>query len=125
MEERGDTVVDSATLLQPSPGLERRTPSLLREAAPAPLPLPRADELADLRARVEQLSEALASNRTIGAAVGVVLERHQLDRASALAHLVRLSQNSNTKLVEVAEQLLQATERAAAGRGGTPSDPRG
>jgi GAF domain-containing protein len=63
--------------------------------------------------REEQLSTALATRKTIGQAVGIVMERYQLDEDRAFGYLVRVSQHSNTKLRDVAQELVtQGNERA-------------
>ena len=67
-------------------------------------------ELARLEDQVSGLTAALASNRVISTAVGLVMERLGLDRAAAHAHLVELSQNANQKLVLIAEGLVHEAE---------------
>ncbi|MBA2955406.1 ANTAR domain-containing protein [Nocardioides sp. MAH-18] len=59
--------------------------------------------------QVEQLSEALQARTDIGMAVGMVMERYQLDRERAFAFLVRLSNNRNVKLRVLARQLIDGT----------------
>ena len=74
---------------------------------------PAADQVGDvaaLQATVAQLEQALASSRTIGTAIGLIMERFHLDRVAAMAHLVRLSQDSNTKLFVVAERVVRSAE---------------
>lgn len=61
---------------------------------------------------VEQLTEALATRRTIGQAMGIVMERYTIDDEQAFRFLTRLSQSTNTKLRLVAEDLV----RGALGR---------
>ncbi|PUA80021.1 GAF and ANTAR domain-containing protein [Nocardioides currus] len=56
--------------------------------------------------QVTQLKEAVATRQVIGQAVGITMERFGLDDARAFAFLNRLSQDSNTKLRDVAEQLV-------------------
>ncbi len=60
--------------------------------------------------QVRQLEEAAESRRRIGQAVGIVMERYQLDEDRAFAFLVRLSQNMNLKLRAVAEQVVQGLD---------------
>lgn len=55
---------------------------------------------------VGQLREAIRTRQLIGQAVGVVMERYQMDDARAFGFLTRLSQDSNTKLRVVAERFL-------------------
>ena len=58
--------------------------------------------------RQDQFRSALASRDTIGQAKGVIMERFNLDAVEAFELLTRLSQQSNTKLVEVAKTLIDA-----------------
>lgn len=62
--------------------------------------------LAQCEAMVQQLQSALASNRRIGAAVGVVMASLDVDYDVAFAAVVRLSQNSNRRVADVAEVIL-------------------
>ena len=58
-------------------------------------------------ARQDQtMTEALATRNVIGQAVGIVMERYQVDSDRAFAFLVRLSQTRNTKLRTVATALV-------------------
>ena len=52
--------------------------------------------------QVENLRKALASNREIGVAMGVLMTRHQVTRDQAFGLLRMASQNTNRKLHEVA-----------------------
>lgn len=56
-----------------------------------------AQEISDLR-------QAVATRQQIGQAVGVVMERYQLNEERAFAFLARLSQDRNTKLREIARE---------------------
>jgi AmiR/NasT family two-component response regulator len=62
-----------------------------------------------LRARTEiaELQEALRSNRTIGAAVGIIMERYVLDADAALGFLKRVSSQHNRKLRDLAAELVE------------------
>lgn len=62
-------------------------------------------ELAAAAARAEELQRALVSNRRIGLAMGILMERHRLTEEQAFDRLRDLSQRSNVKLREVAEQI--------------------
>lgn len=62
---------------------------------------------------MEQLHRALATRDLIGQAKGILMERFDLDASAAFEMLVRSSQDTNTKLVDVARWL--ATERPALG----------
>jgi hypothetical protein len=65
-------------------------------------------------AKQEQtLTEALATRNLIGQAVGIVMERYQLDSDRAFAFLVRLSQSANTKLRTVAAGLVDSVNTTA------------
>jgi GAF domain-containing protein len=56
--------------------------------------------------RDEQLQSALMSRDLIGQAKGVIMERFNIDDARAFAMLRELSQSGNTKLVDIAQQVL-------------------
>ena len=58
--------------------------------------------------RHEQFRSALASRDLIGQAKGILMERFAIDAVTAFELLRRLSQESNVKLVDVAERLVQA-----------------
>jgi GAF domain-containing protein len=55
----------------------------------------------------ENLNSALATRKVIGQAVGIVMERYQLDEDRAFLYLARVSQHSNIKLRDVAAELVQ------------------
>lgn len=57
----------------------------------------------------EQLSEALSTRKVIGQAIGIVMERFQVDEDRAFQFLVRASSTSNIKLRDVATELVDAT----------------
>jgi AmiR/NasT family two-component response regulator len=63
-------------------------------------------DLAAATARAEDLERALVSNRRIGMAIGVLMERHRLTEERAFDRLRDLSQRSNVKLRDVAEQVI-------------------
>ena len=54
---------------------------------------------------VENLTRALETRSAIGQAVGIVMERYQLDESAAFAFLTRLSQHRNVKLRDVAAEI--------------------
>ncbi len=65
----------------------------------------------------EQLRRAIAVRDLIGQAKGVLMERHKLTADQAFALLVRASQQTNSKLVDVAEYLVDTGElRTSGGR---------
>ena len=55
---------------------------------------------------IQNLNEALETRTTIGKAVGIVMERYQLNDERAFAFLTRLSQHRNVKLRQVAEEIV-------------------
>ena len=56
--------------------------------------------------RADSLEAALHSNRTIGAALGILMERHDLTPDGAFQVLRRASSYSNRKLAVIAEELV-------------------
>ncbi|HLS44110.1 MAG TPA: GAF and ANTAR domain-containing protein [Ornithinicoccus sp.] len=59
------------------------------------------------RARREsQLSDALATRKAIGQAIGMVMERYQISEERAFQFLVRVSSTSNIKLRDIAQELI-------------------
>ncbi|OBF53286.1 response regulator receiver protein [Mycobacterium sp. 852002-50816_SCH5313054-b] len=71
--------------------------------------------------RQDQFRSALASRDIIGQAKGVIMERFKLDAVEAFELLSRLSQNSNTKVIEIARSLIDTehplNRRERIGRG--------
>jgi transcriptional regulator with GAF, ATPase, and Fis domain len=63
----------------------------------------------------EHLSRAMAVRDLIGQAKGILIERHRLTGDQAFTLLVRASQRTNTKLVEVARYLVDTGELADGG----------
>ncbi len=57
----------------------------------------------------DNLSQALLTRQRIGQAVGIVMERYELDSDRAFAFLVRVSQHGNIKLREVADGIIDDT----------------
>jgi GAF domain-containing protein len=55
---------------------------------------------------VGQLRRALDTARSIGMAIGLLMERHQIDRDRAFTLLTRVSQNSNVRLRELAADVV-------------------
>lgn len=92
---------DSADLTDPA------VVALVGEAVPD-----LAAAVAVVQARVEaaNLQLALASNRTIGAAIGVAMAAHKLTYEEAARLLRSLSNHTNTRLVDLAEQVLLTGE---------------
>jgi AmiR/NasT family two-component response regulator len=61
--------------------------------------------------RHEQFRSALASRDLIGQAKGILMERFDLNAVTAFDLLRKLSQESNTKLVDVADRLVNRDRR--------------
>ena len=64
--------------------------------------------------QISQLQEAVQTRQLIGQAVGVTMERFELDEARAFGFLTRLSQDTNVKLRVVAARLLEETGKERA-----------
>jgi GAF domain-containing protein len=63
------------------------------------------------RSRTEsQLSEAIRSRKVIGQAIGIVMERYQINEQRAFQFLIRASQTSNIKLRDVAAELVETVD---------------
>ncbi|OBI31374.1 GAF and ANTAR domain-containing protein [Mycobacterium sp. E2238] len=58
--------------------------------------------------RQDQFRSALASRDMIGQAKGIVMERFNLDAVEAFELLTRLSQRSNTRLIDIAKSLIES-----------------
>jgi GAF domain-containing protein len=60
----------------------------------------------------ENLYSALFTRKVIGQAIGIIMERYELDEDKAFQYLARVSQHSNHKLRDVAAEMVQqANER--------------
>lgn len=57
----------------------------------------------------DQLNHALQSRKVIGQAVGILMERYRIDADRAFQYLVRSSSTSNTKLREVADEVVTSS----------------
>jgi len=55
----------------------------------------------------ETLALAIDARKLVGQAMGILMERYQLDEARAFEVLKRYSQDTNTKLRDVAQQLIE------------------
>jgi GAF domain-containing protein len=60
----------------------------------------------------QHLSHAMAVRDLIGQAKGILMERHKLTGDQAFSLLVKTSQNTNTKLIDVARYLVETGELA-------------
>jgi hypothetical protein len=89
------------------------TPNAVREAASlagqATISLA---YLAERKTRLE-LDAALTSNRRIGAALGILMARHRLTHEQAFRSLRQTSQNTNRKLRDLAEAILETGDLPA------------
>ena len=65
--------------------------------------------------RQQQLGEALSARDVIGQAKGIITHRNRVSPAQAFAMLVGMSQDTNLKLREVAEFVVEHAERSAHG----------
>ena len=57
--------------------------------------------------RAENLSRAVHSNRRIGMAVGVVMATQRVDEEEAFRRMSKVSQNTNRKVADIAEDVLR------------------
>ena len=81
------------------------------ELAQAPPPSAADSELERLRLEVSQLRSALTSRATIEQAKGIVMTERHCTPEEAFGVLVRLSQNSNVPLRDVARALVYQQQR--------------
>lgn len=71
--------------------------------------------------QTDQLNQALISRKTIGQALGILMERYHLDEDRAFQFMVRVSSTGNIKLRDVAQEIVSTTEdeyRRSRPRGG-------
>ncbi len=61
--------------------------------------------------QIQQLEEAVKTRQLIGQAVGLVMASQSVDADSGFAMLVRISQNTNVKLRDVAEGLIDKASK--------------
>jgi hypothetical protein len=74
--------------------------------------------------RVRNLQRALASNRQIGVAIGVLMHEHRLSQTQAFDVLRAASQDSNRKLAEIATEVVDTGTLSIRGWPASPvSDP--
>lgn len=59
---------------------------------------------------IEQLREAVEHRTVIGQALGILMERFDLDADEAFDHLARCSQEQNRKLYDLAVELVRFRE---------------
>jgi len=69
---------------------------------------------------VDHLGQALATRKTIGQALGIVMERYTIDEDRAFEFLVRVSKDSNVKLRLIAQDIVDGANRRNRLSGGSP-----
>uniref|UniRef100_UPI0019157AC6 ANTAR domain-containing protein n=1 Tax=Mycobacterium paraintracellulare TaxID=1138383 RepID=UPI0019157AC6 len=74
--------------------------------------------------RAEQFRSALASRDIIGQAKGIIMERYTINAVAAFTLLMKLSQDSNIPLHEIARRLVYADYPPDEARG-TSNEPTG
>lgn len=85
-------------------------------AAQAAVAIANARALLGMEAQVSQLEEALASRTLIGQATGLLMAQEGLSSEEAFQKLVKVSQNANIKLREIAQRYVSAWEETASSR---------
>ena len=75
--------------------------------------------VADAR-EIENRGRAMAGRTVIGQAQGILMERYRIDGERAFDYLRRISQDTNRKLVAIAEELVRTRQLPD----GTPMSPR-
>jgi GAF domain-containing protein len=70
-----------------------------------------------------QLAQALANRDLIGQAKGILMERHKISGARAFLVLSRVSQTSNRKLHDIADELVRTGMMPAGTRPSPPARP--
>ena len=66
--------------------------------------------VADLERKVTTLGEAVEHRTTIGIALGMIMERLELDQERAFAYLCTCSQAQNRKVYDLAVELVETRE---------------
>ncbi len=66
-----------------------------------------ADVLVSLVRQIEHLEVALDHRTTIGQAQGILMERMQIDSDAAFRYLCRVSSNTNTKVIDIADDIVR------------------
>lgn len=76
------------------------------------------------RARKEsQLGAALSTRKAIGQALGITMERYQVDEERAFQFLMRVSQNGNIKLRDLARDIVQQANAQAVAQASNNGSP--
>jgi GAF domain-containing protein len=64
------------------------------------------------KARIEEnLTQGMTSRQRVGVAIGILMERYELDEDRAFAYLARVSQTSNVKLRDIAEEVVDSANK--------------
>lgn len=63
-----------------------------------------------------QLNEALESRKVIGQALGILMERYQMNEERAFGFLIRASTHGNVKLRDVAQELVTTRDQGSPAR---------
>ena len=112
--DRARAAMETAAQLQAQAGaLVARAAyqALERGLRPSPRDHPRLlRRLTAAESRAANLEEALASNRRIGMAIGILMAHHRLTEEQAFDVLRRQSNRSNVKLVRLAEGVIYIGE---------------
>lgn len=66
--------------------------------------------------REDQLTDALVSRRVIGQATGIVMERYTVNEPTAFRYLTRISNDTNTRLRDLAAQVVADASAKAASK---------
>ncbi|WP_268766027.1 GAF and ANTAR domain-containing protein [Knoellia sp. Soil729] len=72
--------------------------------------------------REENLIQGMMTRQRIGVAVGIVMQQHGLSEQDAFQYLARVSQNSNVKLRDIADEVVTAASAEGVPRTTTPVD---
>lgn len=67
--------------------------------------------------REDQLKQALVHRRLIGQATGIIMERYDVDDARAFRYLTRISNDTNVKLRDVAQQVVAEKNATSSANG--------
>lgn len=85
-------------------------------AAQAAVALSNAEQFATTGAQVEQLQEAIETRTMIGQATGLLMAQEGLTSEEAFQKLVKVSQNANVKLRDIAHKYVETWENRAGQR---------
>jgi len=69
-----------------------------------------ARDLSTMTERTAKLHESLTADQTVSTVVGILMERYRFQRAEAYERLRRYSRTERRKVVEVATEIVTATE---------------